>query len=155
MTVARRLPIMSALLLTSLVAPLDADAANRSVFVSLDSCRAESFGAEEEIIYCRGPGGVVAALNNAITRVGLSFDTGRGYVPATPDAILLSASGGPFGSKLEWRMKPGASKPCAAILRVWAEAGQLLTVTDLSSGKMAGMVRSNSAAQSLADDLCG
>lgn len=155
MAFACRLPLMSALFLMALAAPPDAEAANRSVFVSLDSCRVESFNAEEEVYYCRGPGGVVAALTNVITRVGLAFDTGRGFVAATPDSIMLSSSGGPFGSKLEWRMKPGASKPCAAILRVWAEAGQRLTVTDLSSGHMAGMVRSNAEAQSLADNLCG
>jgi hypothetical protein len=154
MTVACRLPIISALFVTALVAPLDAEAANRSVYVDLRSCTIEASNAEEEVFYCRGPGGVGAALINMTTRVGLAFDTGAGYVPATPESILLSTSGGPFGSKLEWRMKPGASKPCAAILRVWAEAGQLLTVTDLSSGQMAGMVRSNGEAQSLADDLC-
>lgn len=154
MAVAYRRSMISALFLTALVAPFGADAANRSVYVSLDSCRVESFNAEEEVFYCRGPGGVVAALSNVITRVGLAFDTGGGFVAATPGSILLSTSGGPFGKKLEWRMKPGADKPCAAILRVWAEAGELLTVTDLSSGHIAGMVRSNGEAQSLADDLC-
>lgn len=128
----------------------------RSLYTETLSCPVTEEGEDAFTRECSGPGNVKAILQYVDGLFGVF------YLPATHNAPMergdmLEVSPTarlPYGSKHEWRVREGESRPCAAIIRAYTIKGERLVVTDLATGIKVGLATTNAQATALADKAC-
>lgn len=128
----------------------------RSVYTETRSCPVTEEQPDAYIRECTGPGNVKAILQYVEGAFGVFYMPSRRTAPVERgDLLEISPTARfPYGARHEWRIRDGETTACAAIIRAYTTKGERLVVTDLASGLMMGLAKTNSQAVALADKAC-
>ena len=129
----------------------------RSTYSETLACPVTEEGEDAFIRECTGPGNVRAVLQYVEGLVGVFYLPMGGKTPLERDDMfeISPKARQPYGAKLEWRQRVGDATPCAAVIRVFTNKGEVLVVNELATGNRIGVVKANQQARVLADRTCG
>jgi hypothetical protein len=121
------------------------------------ACPVTEEGEDAFIRECTGPGNVRAVLQYVEGLVGVFYLPMGGKTPLEREDMfeISPKARQPYGGKLEWRQRFGDATPCAAVIRVFTNKGEVLVVNELATGNRIGVVKANQQARVLADRTCG